>query len=60
MLIERRYSVTFSKVHVWLLLSALSFSSLKPEHRAIERDGAALQAHDLRPRLKKSVPLSDG
>ena len=53
--IEKRFGVRFSEVHVWRLLGRLGFSSQKPEKRAAERDEAAI-AHWRRrtwPALKK-------
>lgn len=60
-LIERLYGVTFSEVHVWRLLSALGFSSQKPERRAIERNEEAVLTWKRKtwPALKKSVLPSD-
>ena len=60
-LIERLYGVQFSEVHVWRLLGSMSFSSQKPDRRAIERDDLAVLEWKRKtwPALKKSVPPSD-
>ncbi len=55
LLIERKFGVHYSDVHVWRLLGQLGFSSQKPERRALERDEAAIEHWKKRtwPRLKK-------
>lgn len=55
LLIERRFGITYSDVHVWRLLGLLGFSSQKPEKRAIERNGAGVERWKKRtwPALKK-------
>jgi len=53
--IERRFGVRYSDVHVWRLLGRLGFSSQRPERLARERNETAI-AHWRRrtwPRLKK-------
>ena len=60
-IIEKRFGVRFSEVHVWRLLGQLGFSSQKPEKRAAERDEAAI-AHWRRrtwPALKKTPSAKD-
>jgi len=42
-LIEKRFGVRFSQVHVWRLLGQLGFSNQKPDKRALERDEQAIQ-----------------
>ncbi|TXF10049.1 IS630 family transposase, partial [Pelomicrobium methylotrophicum] len=42
LLIEKRFGIKYSEVHVWRLLGAMGFSSQKPEKRAIERDEEAV------------------
>jgi transposase len=42
LLIEKRFGVSYSDVHVWRILGAMGFSSQKPEKRAIERDEQAV------------------
>lgn len=42
-LIEKRFGVRFSPVHVWRLLGQLGFSNQKPDKRALERDEQAIQ-----------------
>jgi transposase len=41
-LIEKRFGVRFSQVHVWRLLGQLGFSNQKPDKRALERDEQAI------------------
>lgn len=55
LLIERKFAVRYSQVHVWRLLGQLGFSNQKPERRALERDEAAIEQWKKRtwPRLKK-------
>ena len=60
LLIERKFGVRYSSVHVWRLLGQLGFSSQKPERRALERDEAAIE-HWKKvtwPRLKKKPSAS--
>lgn len=58
LLIEKRFRLRYSEVHVWRLLGAMGFSSQKPEKRAIERDEEAVALWKKRtwPRLKKKSP----
>jgi transposase len=55
LLIEKRFGIQYSDVHVWRLLGALGFSSQKPEKRAIERNEEAVVLWKKRtwPALKK-------
>ena len=55
MLIERRFGVSYSEVHVWRILGALGFSNQKPERRAIERNEEAVEQFKRKtlPALKK-------
>ncbi len=55
LLIERKFGVRYSQVHVWRLLGQLGFSSQKPERRALERNEAAIEHWKKHtwPRLKK-------
>jgi transposase len=55
LLIEKRFGIRYSEVHVWRLLGALGFSSQKPERRAIERNEQAVAHWKKRtwPLLKK-------
>ncbi|BBB58544.1 hypothetical protein UNDKW_4119 [Undibacterium sp. KW1] len=55
LLIERKFEVSFSEVHVWRILGALGFSNQKPERRAIERNEDAVQEFKKKtwPALKK-------
>jgi transposase len=55
LLIEKRFGIQYSDVHVWRLLGTLGFSSQKPEKRAIERDEDAVVRWKKRtwPALKK-------
>ncbi|MHB1239633.1 MAG: winged helix-turn-helix domain-containing protein [Gammaproteobacteria bacterium] len=41
LLIEQRFGITYSDVHVWRILGAMGFSGQKPERRAIERNKEA-------------------
>ncbi len=43
LVIERKFEVSFSEVHVWRILGTLGFSNQKPERRAIERNEDAVQ-----------------
>src|SRR5919198_4104584 len=43
LLIERKFGVRYSPVHVWRLLGQMGFSSQKPERRALERDETAVE-----------------
>jgi len=54
-LIEKRFGVRFSQVHVWRLLGQMGFSNQKPDKRALERDEQAIQRWRRRrwPELKK-------
>jgi transposase len=38
LLIEKRFGIKYSDVHVWRILGAMGFQSQKPEKRAIERN----------------------
>jgi len=60
--IEKRFGVRYSEVHVWRLLGRLGFSSQKPERRAAERNEAAIVRWKRRtwPALKKSPNAKDG
>lgn len=42
LLIERKFGVRYSEVHVWRLLGQLGLSNQKPDRRALERDEAAI------------------
>jgi transposase len=55
LLIEKRFGVRFSQVHVWRLLGQMGFSNQKPDKRALERDEQAIARWRRRrwPRLKK-------
>jgi transposase len=55
LLIERKFGVSYSEVHVWRLLGMLGFSNQKPERRAKERDAAAIDEFKRKtwPALKK-------
>lgn len=55
LLIERKFGVSYSEVHVWRILGMLGFSSQKPERRAKERDAAAVDEFKCKtwPALKK-------
>ena len=61
-LIEQRFGVRYSKVHVWRLLGQMGFSSQKPDRRALERDDEAAEHWKKRtwPRLKKKPGVRDG
>lgn len=54
-LIEKRFGVRFSHVHVWRLLGQMGFSNQKPDKRALERDQQAIARWRRRrwPGLKK-------
>ncbi len=41
-LIEKRFGVRFSQVHVWRLLGQMGFSNQRPDKRALERDEPAI------------------
>jgi transposase len=41
--VRRRFRVTYHPGHVWKLLGALGWSCQRPEHRARERDEAAIR-----------------
>jgi len=60
LLIERKFGVRYSTVHVWRLLGQLGFSSQKPERRALERDEVAIEQWKkvTWPRLKKKPSAS--
>lgn len=62
LVIERKFGVRYSPVHVWRLLGQLGFSSQKPERRALERDEAAIEHWKKHawPRLKKKPSERDG
>lgn len=62
LLIERKFGVRYSPVHVWRLLGQLGFSNQKPERRALERDEAAIEHWKKRtwPGLKKKPSARDG
>lgn len=62
LLIERRFGVSFSEVHVWRILGVLGFSSQKPERRAIERDAATVEhfKRNTWPALKKKPAKKAG
>jgi transposase len=55
LLIERKFGVSYSEVHVWRILGMLGFSSQKPERRAIERDAGGVDEFKRKtwPALKK-------
>ena len=55
LLIEKRFGIRYSEVHVWRILGAMGFSSQKPERRAIERNEEAVVLWKKRtwPALKK-------
>ena len=55
LLIERKFGVSYSEVHVWRILGMLGFSSQKPERRAKERDSAGVDEFKRKtwPALKK-------
>lgn len=55
LLIEKRFGIAYSDVHVWRILGALGFSSQKPEKRAIERNEEAVARWKKRswPAIKK-------
>jgi transposase len=64
-LIERKFGVAYSTVHVWRLLREMGFSNQRPAGRAIQRDEAAIKEWRTKrwPALKKSpvaktAPLS--
>jgi len=61
-LIERRFGVRHSDVHVWRLLGQMGFSSQKPEKRALERDDAAIEEWKRKtwPALKKKPAAKIG
>jgi transposase len=57
--IQRLFGVHYHPAHVWRLLRALLWRPQKPEHRARERDEAAIARWRQRwPRLKKSPAAS--
>jgi transposase len=58
LLIERKFAVRYSEVHVWRLLGQLGLSNQKPDRRALERDAAAIEHWRKRtwPALKKTPP----
>jgi transposase len=60
LLIEKRFGIKYSDVHVWRILGAMGFSSQKPEKRAIERNGQAVAQWKKRtwPLLKKKPSKS--
>lgn len=62
LLIEKRFAIGYSDVHVWRLLGAMGFSSQKPERRAIERNEEAVVKWKKKtwPALKKKPSKSDG
>ena len=53
--IERKLGVKYHPAHVWKLLHGLGWTCQKPEHRARERDEAAIEAFRRKawPRIKK-------
>lgn len=55
LMIEKRFGIAYSDVHVWRLLGSLGFSSQKPEKRALERNEAAVEHWKRRtwPAIKK-------
>lgn len=55
-LIGKTFNVRYDPDHVWKILHALGWSSQKPEHRARERDEAAIARWRTGawPRLKKT------
>jgi transposase len=55
LLIEKRFGIRYSDVHVWRILGSMGFSSQKPEKRAIERNEEAVAHWKKRtwPALKK-------
>ena len=60
--VQRRFGVRYSDVHIWRLLGQLGFSSQKPERQAKERDAAAVARWRRRtwPELKKKPSASGG
>jgi transposase len=58
--IQHRFGVHYHPAHVWRLLRALLWRPQKPEHRARERDEAAIARwrRQTWPRLKKSPAAS--
>ena len=62
LLIEKRFGVSYSDVHVWRILGAMGFSSQKPEKRAIERDEQAVVHWKKRtwPAIKKKPAAKAG
>lgn len=62
LLIERKFEVSFSEVHVWRILGVLGFSNQKPERRAIERNEDAVQEFKKKtwPALKKKPSERNG
>lgn len=62
LLIEKRFGIAYSDVHVWRILGAMGFSSQKPEKRALERNEEAV-AHWKRrtwPAIKKKPSTKAG
>jgi transposase len=61
-LVQRRFGVRYSDVHISRLLGQLGFSSQKPERQAKERDAAAVTRWRRRtwPELKKKPSASGG
>lgn len=55
LLIEKRFGIQYSDVHVWRILGGMGFSSQKPEKRALERNEEAVAHWKKRtwPALKK-------
>jgi len=54
-LIDQHFGVRHHPSHVWRILTALGWSALKPERRAVERDEVAIARWKRRdwPRIKK-------
>jgi putative transposase len=60
-LIERKFGISYSTVHVWRLLRDMGFSSQRPSARAIQRDEQAIAQWKAKrwPLLKKK-PAAKG
>jgi transposase len=58
----RLYGVQFGQTQIWRILGGLGFSVQKPERRAIERDGDAVQTWKRKtwPALKKKPGAKGG
>lgn len=61
LLIEKRFGIAYSDVHVWRILGAMGFSSQRPEKRAAERNEQSVVDWKRRtwPSLKKKPAEKD-